>query len=405
MNYKKYFLIIFLFSFFSFFFFLQNESISSQGIEKTKIFISSIKNTGSRKDVAQKVLSSIRLSIFENYGASFYVLDDDAIKILFKQAEKIMASGNDDLSILTQIANGINADIIIYGEILEVKNNQLLLNFTSLERLKNNSLNIRSIVRIECLENQITHFSIEAGKKLINPSYKIKKTPSISIDYEIGINDINISIMKFKSGDGVIDKMLVYLKEQVALGDEYYNDKNFKQALSVYCDILDRIENKLLAEQKVKLKQFVAELKKRIDNSYIALIHNFEKKGDSQYFLYNFDDTVVYYNECLNLAENIYTRNIKIQLKKRFNEKVKTVVTTAQSYVANQVKLRIDESLYFNLLNKTNISKNYMLKALVLIEQSGFTPEESILLYNKAAKLIGISPVYRDKIKKNYDLN
>lgn len=402
MNYKKYFLIIFLFSFF---FFLQNESISSQGIEKTKIFISSIKNTGSRKDVAQKVLSSIRLSIFENYGASFYVLDDDAIKILFKQAEKIMASGNDDLSILTQIANGINADIIIYGEILEVKNNQLLLNFTSLERLKNNSLNIRSIVRIECLENQITHFSIEAGKKLINPSYKIKKTPSISIDYEIGINDINISIMKFKSGDGVIDKMLVYLKEQVALGDEYYNDKNFKQALSVYCDILDRIENKLLAEQKVKLKQFVAELKKRIDNSYIALIHNFEKKGDSQYFLYNFDDTVVYYNECLNLAENIYTRNIKIKLKKRFNEKVKTVVTTAQSYVANQVKLRIDESLYFNLLNKTNISKNYMLKALVLIEQSGFTPEESILLYNKAAKLIGISPVYRDKIKKNYDLN
>jgi hypothetical protein len=81
------------------------------------MYIASITTTGISKKTASEVKENVRLSIFENYGSLYQVLDDESVKIMYRHAEKIISSGCDDTSCMQQIADGINADEVIYGTV------------------------------------------------------------------------------------------------------------------------------------------------------------------------------------------------------------------------------------------------------------------------------------------------
>jgi hypothetical protein len=78
---------------------------SEETEKKKKLYISSIKAENLSKSIANRVREGLSLAIFGNYGKQYHVLDDDAIRVMYRQAEKILASGCTDYSCMTQIAN------------------------------------------------------------------------------------------------------------------------------------------------------------------------------------------------------------------------------------------------------------------------------------------------------------
>jgi hypothetical protein len=241
---------------------------------KKKLYISAIKASGVSSAVAARVRNGIKLSIFEGYGTRYHVLDDEAIRIMFKQAEAIMASGCDDKSCVTQIADGINADDIVYGEV-SAEGPKLRLNLNCLER-KGVQLGTKSIVNISFFESQFDHFIAEAGKKLMNPAYRINLNAEITADTGISLTGIklgrveglDISVMKFTSTDEVIGQMIGFLKDMVENGDRSFNAGAYGKARGEYISVLDRIHNKLMPAQQAKMTEFVNGVEKRVGSSY-----------------------------------------------------------------------------------------------------------------------------------------
>ena len=146
------------------------KAVEGEG-KKKKLYISTIKANGVDARLAARVKEGIRLAIFEEFGARYQVIDDDAIKVMYRQAEAIMSSGCDDTSCITQIADGINADEIVYGEVAR-DGAKIAASITCLER-KGTSLGTKSIVRVSFLESQVDWIASETAKKLMNAAYKI----------------------------------------------------------------------------------------------------------------------------------------------------------------------------------------------------------------------------------------
>jgi sulfatase modifying factor 1 len=256
---------------------------SENAEKKKKLYISSIKAEGLSKTIAKRVREGLSLAIFGNYGRQYHVLDDDAIRVMYSQAEKMLASGCTDYSCMTQIADGINADEIIYGEVRrEGPNIRLVLSNLQRNR-KTLSIGTKSKVSISFPESQLDHFAKEAALKLMDSRYRISREVKGSIDEGISLSSIkvekvkglDIAVMRFTSSDDIISQMLGYLKELVGKGDESFKSRNYSGARSEYGVVLERISSKLVPEQQRKMQDFISGVKKRIATAYIM-----EIKGD-----------------------------------------------------------------------------------------------------------------------------
>ncbi len=256
--------------------FINTDSTAKKSKKLKKLYISSVKaRSGISYSLADKVKKGLKLTIFEKYGTKYQVLDDDAVKVMYKQAAKIMASGCDDKSCVTQIAEGINADEIIYGNISK-DGLKLNLYLTNLRR-RGLSLATKSIVDVSFLESQIDHFIAEAAKKLMNRKYRINKKAEISFDDMISLKAIkvskvkglDISVMKFKSSDETISRILSYLKELVAEGDVHYESKDYNSAREQYFLVLEKIKTKLRPKKQKEMGGFIKGVSKRIASSCV----------------------------------------------------------------------------------------------------------------------------------------
>jgi formylglycine-generating enzyme required for sulfatase activity len=258
------------------------DSTAEKTEKKKKLYISSIKAEGIPKSIAKRVREGLSLAIFGNYGKQYHVLDDDAIRVMYSQAEKMLASGCTDYSCMTQIADGINADEIIYGEVRR-EGPKIRLVLSNLQRSRKTlSLGTKSKVSISFPESQLDHFATEAAMKLMNSRYRIKKA-GISVDGGISLKTIkvgrvkglDIAVMRFTSSDDIITQMLGYLKGLVEKGDESFKSRDYSNARGEYGVVLERIKTKLVPEQQRKMHDFVSGVKKRIVSAYFM-----EIKGD-----------------------------------------------------------------------------------------------------------------------------
>lgn len=261
---------------------ISTDGISEETEKKKKIYISSINAEGLSKSIAKRVREGLSLAIFGNYGKRYHVLDDDAIRVMYSQAEKILASGCTDYSCMTQIADGINADEIIYGEVRR-EGPKIRLVLSNLQRSRKTlSIGTKSKVSISFPESQLDHFAGEAALKLMDSRYRIKKK-EISVDEGISLKTIkvgrvrglDIAVMRFTSSDDIISQMLGYLKGLVEKGDESFKRKEYGGARSEYGVVLERIRSKLVPEQQRKMHDFISGVKKRIVSAYFM-----EIKGD-----------------------------------------------------------------------------------------------------------------------------
>jgi hypothetical protein len=87
-------------------FYITND-VSGQTANKKKLYIQTIEAEGVSKELVRKMHDGISLSILNSFGAQYHIVDDEAIKVMYKQAEAIMSSGCSDESCVEQIAEGI----------------------------------------------------------------------------------------------------------------------------------------------------------------------------------------------------------------------------------------------------------------------------------------------------------
>jgi hypothetical protein len=252
--------------------------------KKKKLYISTVKATGVAGALAERVKQGIKLSIFENYGKDYQILDDEAVKVMYAQAAKIMASGCTDTSCVEQIAEGINADEIIYGSVTS-QAGMIKINISNMVRRKS-GLDLKSLVSLSFRENQLDHYSREAGKKLINGRYAVKDPLELEdVKGEISlrgiemqkisgitgvreIDEMGISVLKFSTGDEAAQRVLGYLKGLVQEGDESFRSKKYDDAIEKYKLVTERINSKLRAGSREKIAGFISEIDKRISTSY-----------------------------------------------------------------------------------------------------------------------------------------
>ncbi len=250
--------------------------------KKKKLYISTIRASGVAGSVADRVKEGIKLSIFENYGSDYQILDDEAIKVMYVQASRILSSGCSDTSCVEQIAEGINADEIIYGAVSSI-DGKIKIDISNMIRRKT-TLDVKSLVSLIFSETNIDHYSREAGRKLLDKGYAVKhpvvdtegKVSLKTIEMEriggikgiTGIDELGISVMKFTTTDEIAGRILDYLKGLVTEGDAFFRDKKYDDAVEKYSLVIDRVRNKLREESRTRISGFVVEVEKRTGAAY-----------------------------------------------------------------------------------------------------------------------------------------
>jgi tetratricopeptide (TPR) repeat protein len=300
----------------------------SSSSKKKKMYIAGIKSEVAKKPLLDRIRNGITLSVLDNYGSTYQVLDDEAVRVMYAQAEKILSSGCDDTSCITQIADGINADEIIFGEVY-YDGVKIKLVIKSLER-KNMELQTKSMVSVSFTEKQTDWFAAETAKKLVEPKYKIDvaKAP-VEFDSRIeikgietgeikgiGIKDVkgfDIEVMKFNTSDDAAQKILGYLKEMIQKGDDYYTGKGYKDALEKYHLVIERIESKLRPESAKKIESFKKEVVKRIETTYRMFFKVEIEKSDVEFRDGDYDDALAGYysvNKGINAVPGRYKESL-----------------------------------------------------------------------------------------------
>ncbi|HSV97789.1 MAG TPA: formylglycine-generating enzyme family protein [Spirochaetota bacterium] len=241
-----------------------------------KLYISSITADGVSAALAKKARERLEFSLYEHFGKEYRVLTDEDVKVMFKKAAEIMATGCGAESCQQQMADAVDSDEIIYGE-LSAEGAALKLSARTLLRdRKTLSVTKKSMVVLSFSEKDMDHYCGEAARKLVNPAYVVQKPPkaafeegiSLSVVKVEAVKGLDIGVMKFTADDETIQTMLGYLKNLVQEGDDAFGSKKYDAALGKYAAVLERVRTKLTAERQAKMADFKAGVAKRCDTAY-----------------------------------------------------------------------------------------------------------------------------------------
>ncbi|MGV7927541.1 MAG: formylglycine-generating enzyme family protein [Spirochaetota bacterium] len=241
-----------------------------------KLYISSISADGVSAPLAKKARERLEFALYEHFGKEYRVLTDEDVKVMFKKAEEIMSTGCSAESCQQQMADAVDADEIIYGE-LSAEGAALKLSARTLLRdRKTLSVTKKSMVMLGFAEKDLDHYCGEAARKLVNPAYAVQKPPKAAFEEKISLSAVkveavkglDIGVLKFTADDETIQNMLGYLKNLVQEGDDAFGKKKYDDALGKYTTVLDKVKTKLTAEKQAKMADFKAGVVKRCDAAY-----------------------------------------------------------------------------------------------------------------------------------------
>ena len=141
-------------------------TLSSQEKALKKLYISSMQASGVPEPMAKKARERIEFALYENFGREYRVLTDEDVKVMFKKAQAIMATGCTAESCQTEIADAVDADEIIYGELSRDGGSLRLTARTLLRDRKTLAITKKSMVVLAFTDKELDHYASEAAKKL-----------------------------------------------------------------------------------------------------------------------------------------------------------------------------------------------------------------------------------------------
>ena len=241
-----------------------------------KLYISSITADGVSATLAKKARERLEFALYEHFGKEYRVLTDEDVKVMFKKAEEIMGTGCSAESCQQQMADAVDADEIIYGELSSEGAALKLSARTLLRDRKTLSVTKKSMVMLSFAERELDHYCGEAARKLVNPAYAVQKPPKAAFEEKISLSAVkveavkglDIGVLKFTADDETIQNMLGYLKNLVQEGDDAFGKKKYDDAIGKYTTVLDKVKTKLTAEKQAKMADFKAGVVKRCDAAY-----------------------------------------------------------------------------------------------------------------------------------------
>jgi formylglycine-generating enzyme required for sulfatase activity len=255
------------------------DSQSSGG--KKKLYLSKINVMAGVPDVIRNsIVNRVKLNVIEKFGDKYYIVSDSDVALMNQKAAQLQMQGCSDEVCMKQIADAIDADEIVYGDVLK-EGEKIKFQFTNINRDKNTfSMTTKSIAEIAFFESQYDHFVREATFKLIDPKYKINLNVEIKSDDTISVKTINLgkvdgldlSVLDFKSDDSSVSNILDYLKEELRIGDDLFNKKSYKEARVTYLNVLEKIKVKLTKEKRSKIKSFEESVVDRIGSTHVMII-------------------------------------------------------------------------------------------------------------------------------------
>lgn len=372
-------------------------TLSSQEKALKKLYISSMQASGVPEPMAKKARERIEFALYENFGREYRVLTDEDVKVMFKKAQAIMATGCTAESCQTEIADAVDADEIIYGELSRDGGSLRLTARTLLRDRKTLAITKKSMVVLAFTDKELDHYASEAAKKLINPAYAVRKPTAIA-DEGVSlaaerleeVKGLDIAVMRFKSDDATIQTMITYLKGLVEEGDEAYGRKQYDVALEKYTAVLDRIKTRLTPEKQKKIEEFSTGVKRRCDSVYAVQSLVLESKGDAHYNAYQFHKAFENYNAAINLLEKRSTIT-KDKILDRYTVKKDTTMETGRSYLLSRVRALADRAELFNLQDRHNEARSVLGEArkLLTVDLHLFSTQASRVTYNDAVAVIG----------------
>ena len=244
---------------------------------KKKLYLSKInvlQNVPS--NIKTSIINRIKLNVLEKYEDKYQIVSDSDVALMNQKAAQLQKQGCSDEVCMKQIAEAIDADEIIYGDV-SLEEGKIKFSLTNILRDKNTlQMSTKSVVEVKFAESDYDHYAKEATIKLLEPKYQIK-TPTLIFQDKLELKAIDLgktqsgtlSVLDFKTDDSSVQNVVNFFKEQVREGDGLFAQKKYDNAKTKYEDVMRKIEEKVLPEKRKKIAKFEESVEERIANSII----------------------------------------------------------------------------------------------------------------------------------------
>ena len=417
--------------------------------EKRKIYISGISVEGAPASMAREIRNIIEVTLYE-YGSQYRVITDDDIKVMYKKAEQLMAGGCTAESCQQQIADAIDADEILYGELTVQGDTGIFKGKNLVRDRKSLQIDVKSVVQYQFAMAQKEYYIKEIAKKLIDSKYTIVAAKGREEIAPLALAPISvkeITAIQFVTSDEGVNRITAALKEEIEEGDALYAKNKYEKAIAVYQAVLDKIATKLTADKQMKVQDIRQQVAQRRDSSYgklyaqrvyevdeafnkaatvealqkvagrygaladeVERIDNsrwgegkqatlegiqyrymkaYEKASQQQFSGYNFAGAY----ESMKQAYTMAVRSAGSKRDEYVNDyavKLMAIITTGQGYTSNRVQAYVDIAQYYNYKDDSKNAKKTIQQAYeMLTAHRQYMTVETVRQYNEAVQVIG----------------
>jgi hypothetical protein len=226
--------------------------------------------------IKSSIINRIKLNVLEKYEDKYQIVSDSDVALMNQKAAQLQKQGCSDEVCMKQIAEAIDADEIIYGDV-SLEEGKIKFSLTNILRDKNTlQMSTKSIVEVKFSEADYDHYAKEATIKLLEPKYQIK-APALVFQDKLDLKAIDLgktgsgtlSVLDFKIDDSSVQNVVNFLKDMVREGDELFEQKKYGEAQKKYEGVLRKIEDKVLPEKRKKITKLEESVEDRIANSIV----------------------------------------------------------------------------------------------------------------------------------------
>ncbi|TGK11878.1 ankyrin repeat domain-containing protein [Leptospira fletcheri] len=231
-------------------------------------------------------------SILRNFEGKYNIADDDSIATLLRQAELKQKQNCSDEICMTQIADAVDADILVSGEISNTSNGFKVYLRSQNRDPKLLTYMIKTNFDFEFREFQVDYYAGEAGRKLVDLHYSMNISslssvnpdavdiPSLKIESAQGSN---INVLDFKTSDGGAQGFIEAAAAALEAAELASKNKNYERSISIYENVLSTMEDRLSEKSKTGIKEYMRGIRSRIANAYLIIYKNRLEVIDSQF--------------------------------------------------------------------------------------------------------------------------
>jgi len=350
-----------------------------------RLYVSALSASGVAAKTARSATEALTLALLERAGDRRRVLGDDDMRALYRRAETAMAAGKGSDEQVREIADAVEAEEIVYGEVRsEGTLLRIVVHCMARQGARGNFYK-KSMVDFSCSEAELPYYMGEAARKLLEPAYKMAVK---SAEGPVAPTLAPIAVLRFDAADGAMAEALSYLKEELAAADASFEAGRANEALEAYKAIMERVEGRLSEEHRRALKPFSAAVRERMDAALAAIAAMHDTAGDERYRAWQFADARQCYGDALSEARKIQAAARRLPLEKAILGKFAIALKTGDNHLNGRVRTLIDRALSANLRDELTEASAALSEARTCIVESDFFSADAFRAYNEAARRV-----------------